>query len=89
MKGIARTTSKTIDLEIDSGVFWEVVSDLDHLDTEMSHRGEGMTRFGHDICHGWEIERLKYTEIYLSQESGLGGRRRVSMAGRFCQPRTF
>jgi hypothetical protein len=55
-----------MDFEADSGEFCEVVSDLDHLDTEMSHREEGKTRFGHVVCdiyHGWEVEGLKYTEI--------------------------
>ena len=82
MKESARTTSNTMDFEADSGEFCEVVSDLEHLDTEMSHREEGKTRFGHVVCdiyHGWEVEGLKYTD--LAQSGVWVGGRKTSFNG--------
>jgi hypothetical protein len=54
MKESVRTTSKTLNLEADRGVFWEdklLVSDVDRSEKEVAHREEGKTRFGYVVCN--------------------------------------
>jgi hypothetical protein len=72
----ARTTSKTLSLEADSGVVWEekqLVNDVDRPEKERSHSEEGeKTRIGNVVCdihhECGRIERIKYRGIYKDQE---------------------
>jgi hypothetical protein len=84
MKETARITSKMLNLEADSGVVWEekqLISDVDHLEKDMSHREEGVkTRFG-QVVRGIhherkKEERIKYTERFTQDQ--LGGEMRLS-----------
>jgi hypothetical protein len=54
MKVSAKTTSKRLSLEADSGVVWEekqLVNGVDHPEKDKPHREEGKkTRFGYVVC---------------------------------------
>jgi hypothetical protein len=71
-KETARTTSKMLILEADSGVVWEekhLISCVEHPEKESPHREEGVkARLGQVVRsmhhERKRVERLKYREIY-------------------------